>query len=430
MLHYLWSVVQDLFLTVTYTTLIHSLLRRLYGKKALRAHNIGLGIGVLSSAVFSYLKLTSNLILTSQWNHMLYAFIMGFTLVFLVSVPLFGRREHQDLKAGGWVLTLSGTGVSLLLILYRLPVVMMYPFNFNTMGNGFFSSYYMDRLLGWALALAGLFVYARVLDLIATRVRRFALLPALTWVGVFSYGLCFALGRFLVPWVTRARWLKWPVKFNRAQHGFWGFFDTLASTYSMGFIWLGAGIALILMLALFLENLKVRDPYSNSAQLRKLRARNRGHRRVAVFMALLLALMAVDLTAVKAYDTREVVLSAPETYVVTEDEILVPIEDVSDGHLHRYEYRTPNGVNVRWIVVKKPGSASFGVGLDACEVCGAAGYYEREGKVVCKRCDVVMNINTIGFKGGCNPIPLKYEVRDGSLAFRLEDLIAGEREFR
>ena len=71
-----------------------------------------------------------------------------------------------------------------------------------------------------------------------------------------------------------------------------------------------------------------------------------------------------------------------------------------------------------------------GVGFDACEVCGNAGYYERGSQVVCKRCDVVMNINTIGFKGGCNPIPLAYEVGDGNLVFRLEDLLAGEKEFR
>lgn len=50
--------------------------------------------------------------------------------------------------------------------------------------------------------------------------------------------------------------------------------------------------------------------------------------------------------------------------------------------------------------------------------------------MICKRCDVVMNINTIGFKGGCNPIPLSYEVRDGNLVFAIEDLEAGEREFK
>ena len=138
------------------------------------------------------------------------------------------------------------------------------------------------------------------------------------------------------------------------------------------------------------------------------------------------------MTVVKTNDTKQVELSAPEAYTVDEAAgvILVPMEAVSDGHLHRFEYKTEKNINVRWIVVKKPGSASYGVGLDACEVCGNAGYFERSGQVICKRCDVVMNINTIGFKGGCNPIPLPYEVKDGSLVFKLSDIIAGEKEFR
>ena len=103
---------------------------------------------------------------------------------------------------------------------------------------------------------------------------------------------------------------------------------------------------------------------------------------------------------------------------------------MNDGHLHRFEYTTEKNVTIRWIVVKKPNAATYGVGFDACEVCGNAGYYERGSQVVCKRCDVVMNINTIGFKGGCNPIPLAYEVGDGNLVFKLEDLLAGEKEFR
>ena len=187
---------------------------------------------------------------------------------------------------------------------------------------------------------------------------------------------------------------------------------------------------LILAAAFFAENTRVTDPYENPAQHRKLRARNRRHRRLATATGIFLAASIVILVPVKNYDTRVIELSPPETYSVEGEEILVPMETVSDGHLHRFEYQTENKVSVRWIVVKKPGSASFGTGLDACEVCGNAGYFERNGQVVCRRCDVVMNINTIGFKGGCNPIPLSYEVRDGNLVFRLADILAGEREFR
>ncbi len=198
----------------------------------------------------------------------------------------------------------------------------------------------------------------------------------------------------------------------------------------MLFIWTVAALCLILAIVFFFENTKVTEPYDNPAQHRKLRARNRRHRRLAAALTVFLAAIAVILSAVKNYDTRVIELSPPETYTVEGEEILIAMDTVSDGHLHRFEYQTENGVNVRWIVVKKPGSASFGTGLDACEVCGNAGYFERNGQVVCRRCDVVMNINTIGFKGGCNPIPISYEVRDGNLVFRLAEILAGEREFR
>jgi len=172
------------------------------------------------------------------------------------------------------------------------------------------------------------------------------------------------------------------------------------------------------------------DPYDNPAQLRKLKAKGRHFRRLSSAALVGLMIFTGVLTLVKSYDTRVIELSAPETYTVEEDRILIPLDAVNDGHLHRFEYQTENGVNVRWIVVRKPNAASYGVGLDACEVCGNAGYFERNGQVVCKRCDVVMNINTIGFKGGCNPIPLSYEVGDGTLIFKLSDIQAGEKEFK
>ena len=41
-----------------------------------------------------------------------------------------------------------------------------------------------------------------------------------------------------------------------------------------------------------------------------------------------------------------------------------------------------------------------------------------------------MNINTIGFKGGCNPIPLEYSVSGGSIIIPMSAVLAGEREFK
>ena len=50
--------------------------------------------------------------------------------------------------------------------------------------------------------------------------------------------------------------------------------------------------------------------------------------------------------------------------------------------------------------------------------------------MVCKLCDVVMNINTIGFKGGCNPIPIDYTIKDGYIIVPCDVLESYEKTFK
>ena len=424
-------VTQDLFLAVTLTTLMHVMLSRLLGKKGQRLHGIALGAGVLASIALAAVKFNTKLIISSHWNHYIYAVILTLTVLVLLFTFLFGRKENGRAKTGGMLLCAAGSLLSATLVFYSLPGVLLYPFSFNTMGQGYLSSYYAVRMAGWLGALILLFVYSRLLSRCALYIMSFSLVPLALNAGLLSFSV-YCFGRFFVPWVNRAKWLGWPVKYDDAAYGWIGDWMMFTANHSMLFIWIVAGIAAVLAVLLFRQGLTIKEPYDNPAQLRKLKARNRHWRRVAMGVVICLALCLVIMTVVKTDDTKQVELSAPESYTVDEEAgvILVPMENVSDGHLHRFEYRTDKNISVRWIVVKKPNSASFGVGLDACEVCGNAGYFERSGQIICKRCDVVMNINTIGFKGGCNPIPLSYEVKDGQLVFQLSDIIAGEKEFR
>jgi len=428
LLYYLWSVVQDLFFTVTMVTMMHAVLGFLCGRTGRRAHTTGICTGIAAGTALAAVKQTTKLIISSHWNHWTYAFLMVSIAVFLICSLLRGGKTGKAGKSGIPLLA-SGAAVSAGMIFFRLPTVLLYPFSFNTMGNGFFSSYYMERLGGWILALLLLFVYSRILYGCAVHLRKTGTLRGILRAGLITY-FVYCLGRFFVPWISRAKWLGWPVKYTEAQYGWIGSFSMWTATNAMLFIWICAALAALLAVLFLLENIRVTEPYEHAAQLRKLRAGNRKRRRLAVSALGMILLFVGILTFVKAYDTREVELSAPEVYTVDGDVILIPTESVNDGHLHRFEYTTERNVTIRWIVVKKPNSASFGVGFDACEVCGSAGYYERGSQVVCKRCDVVMNINTIGFKGGCNPIPLAYEVKDGNLVFRLEDILAGEKELR
>ena len=44
-------------------------------------------------------------------------------------------------------------------------------------------------------------------------------------------------------------------------------------------------------------------------------------------------------------------------------------------------------------------------------------------------CEVAMNIATIGFKGGCNPIPIDYKVSNGTLTVPISALEASASIF-
>ena len=110
--------------------------------------------------------------------------------------------------------------------------------------------------------------------------------------------------------------------------------------------------------------------------------------------------------------------------------VSVPIADVQDGHLHRYSYRTQNSTTVRFIIIRKGGNA-YGVGLDACEICGEAGYYEnKDGQIVCKKCGVVMNTTTIGMKGGCNPIIIDYDIDESYIIVPVSEMVNNQSRFK
>lgn len=126
--------------------------------------------------------------------------------------------------------------------------------------------------------------------------------------------------------------------------------------------------------------------------------------------------------------SRKVTLSAAVPVNAVEGAVRIPVGSVNDAKLHRFSYTFPDGTGVRFIIIKKWGGL-FGAGLDACQICGNVGYYQRRDDVICLNCDVVMNIETIGFPGGCNPIPLKY-MRDGDdLVVLASDLAAEKGEF-
>ena len=161
---------------------------------------------------------------------------------------------------------------------------------------------------------------------------------------------------------------------------------------------------------------------SNPAQRRKITAANRnGFRWLGAAAGALI--LVISLTTVHAvYANKTVELSQPVPVTAGDTgQIIIGSKTVNDGNLHRFSYTASDGTQVRFLVIRKS-ETSYGVGLDACEICGPVGYYQRKDQVVCRNCDVVINIPTIGFPGGCNPIPLDYQMKKGNLVLKAVSL--------
>jgi FTR1 family protein len=119
--------------------------------------------------------------------------------------------------------------------------------------------------------------------------------------------------------------------------------------------------------------------------------------------------------------------------------VRLPVADFHGTALRRYVVTlgtlgmlgTPGtgSATVRFIAVPlddpgKPGAA-IATAFDACEICGAKGYYQEGGNVTCLHCGSTIYPPSIGQHGGCNPIPLPSRRQGGELLLRAADLAAG-----
>ncbi len=110
--------------------------------------------------------------------------------------------------------------------------------------------------------------------------------------------------------------------------------------------------------------------------------------------------------------------------------VRLPVADFRGTALRRYVVTLgTRSATVRFIAVplddpSKPGAAIATV-FDACEICGAKGYYQEGGNVTCLHCGSTIYPPSIGQHGGCNPIPLPSRRQGGELLLRAADLAAG-----
>src|ERR1700683_4415175 len=132
-------------------------------------------------------------------------------------------------------------------------------------------------------------------------------------------------------------------------------------------------------------------------------------------------------TAEFVYAKNASALSPATEVSFANGQVKISLAQVADGDLHRYQAQE-NGVEIRFWLYQKPDGKVATV-FDACEICGAVGFYKSGNGVVCKNCAAPINPQSVGAAGGCNPIPLKATQTADSVIIQEADLAAGSRMF-
>ena len=430
MFTYLIYVIQDLIATGILAGLALSYARVVKGSSGIRAVTIGIIVGLVASVVMAVMKQLTNMVDTGLWNMRI--FIVA--LIAMVVLLVFLIRPLAKSKIGPTVTVTALSVFVALRVFYKVPDVLLYPVMMNQSVDTLISSDFVLRLTGFILGLVIVILAAvalfKYLKSLTRRQVGLACVPVVVIIGIVQLMTCLQtmLARRMIPQ-------------NHELFQILKFFQN--NTNLFAFIIMA--LALVLTVIVIARSLRDIDPYDNPAQHRKNKAKWRNRRRWAICFIVCLAVSIVTLTVVKDMESRGPELSPSEECQIQDGKVFIPFEQVDDGHLHRFtveteagymtknntpNYETQGGVGVRFIVIQKPGGNAYGVGLDACDICGETGYYERDGQVVCRKCDVVMNISTIGFKGGCNPIVFDYEVKDGNIVIDLETLYEFEKIFK
>ncbi|MDR3364516.1 MAG: Fe-S-containing protein [Clostridiales Family XIII bacterium] len=368
----------------------------------------GVLLGLAAGAALAFLRHTTALVNRELWSIGALSFAAASGILMIAAIWLLARKELP--RGLGYGVCALSFILPASVMFYVSPDIFLYPAEFAMSGQSVLSTDFLFKLIGYLAGILAVVLTAAAVCKAAGRVPQRLLKILLTaelLIAVANYGstiLQLLIARRIVP----------------LSHGL---FELIKITinHSEYFLYAGVAAALVLAVKSWAGSRSLKEAYPNPAQRRKDVAGNKRLRRWCTVALAGFALAVLCATAIKDFNEKEVVLSPAEAYGTSGDDILIAIENVNDGHLHRFNYQAEGGIEMRFIIIKK-NDVSYGVGLDACDICGPTGYYERDDEVICKLCDVVMNKQTIGFKGGCNPVPLKYTLDGANMVIKTGDL--------
>jgi high-affinity iron transporter len=188
-------------------------------------------------------------------------------------------------------------------------------------------------------------------------------------------------------------------------------------------------IALAALMVLF--EVKRREPVVLSASPAERRKAQWSARRERLWMVSVYAssfLFILMVTAEFIYAKSVSALSPAAEVAFVNGAVSIPLAQVSDGDLHRFEARE-GGTAIRFWLYQKPDGKVATV-FDACTICGPVGFFKGPNGVVCKNCAAPINGQSVGTSGGCNPVPLKAEQTADAIVIREADIAVGSHLFQ
>jgi high-affinity iron transporter len=159
---------------------------------------------------------------------------------------------------------------------------------------------------------------------------------------------------------------------------------------------------------------------ANPAERRRIEWEQRKQRRWTFAAAFLCLAVVLTLAADFVY-ARAAAAPIPAKLLTQEGSVVrIPLAELMDSSLHFYSV-DEQGTAMRFMVIHKR-DGDYATALDACQICGAAGYRQEGANIICRNCGAAIYVPSIGESGGCNPISVKSRVEGPEVVVDLSAL--------
>src|ERR1700723_35714 len=182
---------------------------------------------------------------------------------------------------------------------------------------------------------------------------------------------------------------------------------------------LGAA-ALVVLRDWFSAKQPAADEAPNPAQRRMREYEFRRQRRWSFAAAILCVAVVISFAGDYVYGRVAAAPSPARTLTAQDNLVRIPLSELTHSSLHFYTADVDGSV-IRFLVIHKL-NGDYAVALDACQICGPAGYRQEGQSVICRNCGAAIYIPSIGQSGGCNPISVKSRVEGGEVIVDLSAL--------